>query len=267
MHLNGYFHFVIILFVNGAYLLRKNANEISYVLCKQNGNFNPFTVNFFGIISEIWHKKSVAQWKYVVNSLATIYFQVARELMNMMMSSLLLSKQVCTIYSHLFINFALKIIFAHIQNNARHYRMVSIFCNMLRSLRVLSGAPRCWSRPLYGPDLNHPARTYSRSGHRIVRNTMQDIEDQSTCHWSIHCFFKSHMHTNMHVHADRSLMMISYSWVKCAWLPRTIYMTLLQGVVTYASPLEAFVTGIKMESSNQCSFLEPIKGSRQILSD
>jgi len=40
-----------------------------------------------------------------------------------------------------------------------------------------------------------------------------------------------------------------------------------QGVVTYASPIEAFATGIKMESSDQCSFLEPIKGPRRILSD
>ena len=40
-----------------------------------------------------------------------------------------------------------------------------------------------------------------------------------------------------------------------------------QGVVTYASPVEAFATGIKMESSDQCSFLEPIKGSRRILSN
>jgi len=40
-----------------------------------------------------------------------------------------------------------------------------------------------------------------------------------------------------------------------------------QGVVTYASPVEAFATGIKIESSNQCSFLELIMGSRQILSD
>jgi len=40
-----------------------------------------------------------------------------------------------------------------------------------------------------------------------------------------------------------------------------------QGVVTYASPVEAFVTGIKMESSDQRYFLDQIKGSRQILSD
>ena len=41
----------------------------------------------------------------------------------------------------------------------------------------------------------------------------------------------------------------------------------LQGVVTYASPVEVFATGIKMEPSDQSSFLEPIKGSRRILSD
>jgi len=46
---------------------------------------------------------------------------------------------------------------------------------------------------------------------------------------------------------------------ECAWL--------LQRVVTYRSPVEAFATGIKMESSDQHSFLEPIKGSRRILSD
>jgi len=40
-----------------------------------------------------------------------------------------------------------------------------------------------------------------------------------------------------------------------------------QAVVTYTSPIEAFATGIKMESSDQHSFLEPIKGSRQILSN
>ena len=38
-----------------------------------------------------------------------------------------------------------------------------------------------------------------------------------------------------------------------------------QGVVTYTSPVEAFATGIKMESSDQRSFLEPIKGSRRFL--
>ena len=42
---------------------------------------------------------------------------------------------------------------------------------------------------------------------------------------------------------------------------------LVQGVVTYASPVEAFVTRIKMESSDQRSFLELIKGSRRIQSD
>ena len=42
---------------------------------------------------------------------------------------------------------------------------------------------------------------------------------------------------------------------------------ILQGVVTYTSPVEAFATRIKMESSDQRSFLEPIKGSRRILSD
>jgi len=42
---------------------------------------------------------------------------------------------------------------------------------------------------------------------------------------------------------------------------------LWQGVVTYMSPVEAFATGIKMESSNQCSFWELIKGSRWTLSD
>ena len=35
-----------------------------------------------------------------------------------------------------------------------------------------------------------------------------------------------------------------------------------QGVVTYTLPVEAFATGIKMESSDQRYFLEPIKGSR-----
>jgi len=40
----------------------------------------------------------------------------------------------------------------------------------------------------------------------------------------------------------------------------------VQGVVTYTLPVEAFATGIKMESSDQRSFLEPIKGSRRILS-
>jgi len=40
-----------------------------------------------------------------------------------------------------------------------------------------------------------------------------------------------------------------------------------QGVVTHASPIEAFVTGINIESSNRRSFLEPIEGSRRILSD
>jgi len=34
-----------------------------------------------------------------------------------------------------------------------------------------------------------------------------------------------------------------------------------------ASPVETFATGIKVESSDQRSFLEPIKGSRRILSD
>jgi len=39
----------------------------------------------------------------------------------------------------------------------------------------------------------------------------------------------------------------------------------IQGVVTYALPLEAFAIGIKMESSNQGSFQELIKGSRWTL--
>ena len=72
--------------------------------------------------------------------------------MNVMMSLPLLSNQVCAIYSRLFINFAqiiiIKFISVHIENNARHYGMVSIFCSMLRSLRVPSGVPRGWSRPL-----------------------------------------------------------------------------------------------------------------------
>ena len=108
----------------------------------------PFTVNFFWELFLNYDQltyKNLLRNEYVVKSLATIYFQVASESMNMMTSSLLLSNQVCAIYSRLFINFALKIIikstFAHIQNNARHYRMVSIFCNMLRSLRVPSGSP------------------------------------------------------------------------------------------------------------------------------
>ena len=230
MRLNGYFHFVIILFVNGAYLLRKNANEISYVLCKQNGNFNPFTVNFFGIISEIWHKKSVAQWKYAVNSLATIYFQVARELMNMMMSSLLLSKQVCTIYSHLFINFALKIIFAHIQNNARHYRMVSIFCNMLRSLRVPFRVPRCWSRPL-GSWSQQPSKS---SLQKLPSNCQ---EHHAARHWRpinlslINQISSSETHLPAYARVCACVTWkikgVYYSWVERAWLPRTIYTTLL----------------------------------------
>ena len=40
-----------------------------------------------------------------------------------------------------------------------------------------------------------------------------------------------------------------------------------QGVVTYTSPVEAFATGIKVESSDQRYFLNQIKGSRRILSD
>ena len=40
-----------------------------------------------------------------------------------------------------------------------------------------------------------------------------------------------------------------------------------QGVVTYVLPVEAFATGIKMESSNQRSFFETIKGSRRILTN
>ena len=54
----------------------------------------------------------------------------------------------------------IKFIFAHIQNNWRHYAMVSILCSMLRSLRVPSGVPRCWSRPL-GPHVNNAARAQS----------------------------------------------------------------------------------------------------------
>jgi len=46
-----------------------------------------------------------------------------------------------------------------------------------------------------------------------------------------------------------------------------IHLFFNQGVVTYASPVEAFATGIKMESSDQRSFWEPIKESRRILSD
>ena len=69
-----------------------------------------------------------------------------------MTSLLLLSNQVWAIYSRIFINFVLiiiiKFIFAHIQRNARHYARISIFCSMLRSLRVHLRVPRCWSRPL-----------------------------------------------------------------------------------------------------------------------
>jgi len=114
----------------------------------------------------------------------------------MVTSSLLLSNQVYTIHRRLFINFALKIIIK--SHNTRHYRTVSNFCNMIRSLRVPSGVPRCWSSH-YGPDLNNPARAHSRSSQRIVRNTMQDIEDQPTCHWSIRDHHQRPIYLRMHV--------------------------------------------------------------------
>jgi len=111
---------------------------------------NPFTVNvFWGIISnydQLNYKNSLCS-ECAVKSLASTYFWIARDLMNVMTSLSLHSNQVCAIYSCLFINFALIIIIkfnsVHIQNNARHYGMVSIFCSMLRSFRVPSGVPRC----------------------------------------------------------------------------------------------------------------------------
>jgi len=117
--------------------------------------FNPFTVNFFLELflnyDQLTYKNSLCS-ECAVKSLATTYFWIARDLMNVMTSLPLLSNQVCAINSRLFINFAqiiiIKFISVHIQNNARHYGMVSIFCSMLRSLRVPSGVPRGWSRPL-----------------------------------------------------------------------------------------------------------------------
>jgi len=104
---------------------------------------NPFTVNFFLQLflnyDQLTNKNSLRS-EYAVKSLATTYFWIAGDLMNIMTSLPLLSNQVCAIYSRLFINFALiiiiKFIFAYLQNNARFYGRVSIFCSMLRSLRV-----------------------------------------------------------------------------------------------------------------------------------
>jgi len=110
---------------------------------------NPFTGDFFlqlFLNNDLTYKNSLRS-EYAVKSLATIYFWIAGDLMNIMTSLPLLSNQVCAIYSRLFINFALiiiiKCILAHIQNNARHYGRDSIFCSMLRSLRVPLGVPRC----------------------------------------------------------------------------------------------------------------------------
>ena len=111
---------------------------------------NPFTGDFFLQLflnyDQLTYKNSLRS-EYAVKSLATIYFWIAGDLTNIMTSLPLLSNQVCAIYSRLFINFALiiiiKCILAHIQNNARHYGRDSIFCSMLRSLRVPSGVPRC----------------------------------------------------------------------------------------------------------------------------
>jgi len=46
-----------------------------------------------------------------------------------------------------------------------------------------------------------------------------------------------------------------------AYDPLLLHSLSSQGVDTYMSPVEAFATGIKMESSDQRSFLELIKGS------
>jgi len=122
-----------------------------------------FFLELFLNYDQVTYKNSLCS-ECAVKSLATIHFWIARDLLNVMTSLPLLSNQVCAIYSRLFINFApiiiIKFISAHIQNNARHYGRVSIFCSMLRSLRVPSEVPRCWSRP----DLNNPARAHSRRG-------------------------------------------------------------------------------------------------------
>jgi len=110
----------------------------------------PFHGQLFLLIflnyDKLTYKNSLRS-EYAVKSLATIYFWIAGDLINIMTSLPLLSNQVCAIYSRLFINFVLiiiiKFIFAHIQRNARHYARVSIFCSMLRSLRVPLGVPRC----------------------------------------------------------------------------------------------------------------------------
>ena len=110
-----------------------------------------FFLELFLNYDQVTYKNSLCS-ECAVKSLATIYFWIARDLLNVMTSLPLLSNQVCAIYSRLFINLTLiiiiKFISAHIQNNARHYGRVSIFCSMLRSLRVPSEVPRCWSRPL-----------------------------------------------------------------------------------------------------------------------
>jgi len=59
--------------------------------------------------------------------------------MNIMTSLPLLNNQVCAIYSHTFS--ILKSIFAHIQNNARDYEMVSIFVACLNHSEFLHGSP------------------------------------------------------------------------------------------------------------------------------
>ena len=151
-----------------------------------------------------------------------------------MTSLLLLNNQVCAIYSRLFINFALvivmKFISAHIQNNARHYGMVFIFCSMLRSFRVTSGVSRCWSRPL-GSWSQQPMQQELTPeldlNHRIIRNTMQqDIENQSTCHWSIRYHHQRPIYLCMHVCAWLEKTWV-YCWVEHTWFQRTIYTTLL----------------------------------------
>ena len=59
-------------------------------------------------------------------------------------------------------------------------------------------------------------------------------------------------------------------WDQNGGADRWIKMTfewLIQEVVTDPSPVEALATRIKMKSSDQCSFLEPVNRSRRILSD
>ena len=68
------------------------------------------------------------------------------------------------------------------------------------------------------------------------------------------------MHVATMMSVSLLLSLAVHSIIQCVYttIPQ---MCLYQGVVTYMSPVEAFATGIKIESSDQSPFWEPIKGS------